>query len=383
MKKNKIENFCHNAFLGLDISPSGDLKPCCKYQNKSIPKFNILQGISTYKDSKFLKDLQTQFLNNVRPAGCIRCWQDEDAGIKSKRQLDYKRHGDSFDQHDITKTEFKNISLAFGNLCNLACRICGPGASSKWASEMKKIDGFNYPTHEWFRNPKVMIDILKNTQEAIHFDIPGGEPLLVDIKEHFNFLENLKNNGSSKNISLHYTTNGTNYPKDQHLKIWQAFKEIDIQISIDDIKERFEYNRWPAKWNKVYENIKKFQTLKDQEKNIKLSISFTISAFTILYAEEFYSWCLSEGLPNPWMGRLHDPSHYRCSVFPTDVKNKIKKKLISSKFFEIRKLSKYLELNDDKYFDDFKKWIELLDSKRNQTFGITFPELSKLLQNKI
>jgi hypothetical protein len=57
-----------------------------------------------------VKDLQTQFLNNVRPAGCIRCWQEEDAGIKSKRQLDYKRHGDSFDQHDITKTEFKNIN---------------------------------------------------------------------------------------------------------------------------------------------------------------------------------------------------------------------------------------------------------------------------------
>jgi len=307
MKKNKIKNFCYNAFLGLDIDSGGRLKPCCKFEEQYIPHFNILQGISGYKDSKFLKDLQNQFLNDGKPAGCIRCWQEEDAGVKSKRQMDYERHKDSFDQHDFTKTEFKNISLAFGNLCNLSCRICGPASSSKWATEMKKIDGKNYPIYEWFRDHAVMSDILENTQQAIHFDIPGGEPLLVDIQEHFDLLQKFKKNNSARNISLHYTTNGTNYPKDQHLKTWQAFKEVDIQISIDDIKERFEYNRWPAKWATVYNNIKKFQKLKDQEKNIKLSISFTVSAFTILYADEFYSWCLAEGLPEPWMGRLHDP----------------------------------------------------------------------------
>jgi MoaA/NifB/PqqE/SkfB family radical SAM enzyme len=379
MKKNKTENFCHNAFLGLDISPSGDLKPCCKYQNKSIPKFNILQGISKYKDSKFLKDLQTQFLNNSRPAGCIRCWQEEDAGIKSKRQLDYERHETSFKEHDTSTTIFKNISLAFGNLCNLACRICGPASSSKWSTEMKKIDGKDYPIHDWFRDPKAMLDILENTQQAIHFDIPGGEPLLIEIQEHFDFLKKFKENGSAKNISLHYTTNGTSYLKDIHLEIWQSFKEVDIQISIDDIKERFEYNRWPAKWDTVYENIKKFQRLKDQEKNIKLSISFTVSAFTILYADEFYSWCLAEGLPEPWMGRLHDPIYYRCSVFPTDIKKEIKKKLLMSQHLEVKKLVKYLETDESDHFKDFKKWIDLLDSKRNQNFNIIFPELSKLI----
>lgn len=379
MKKNKIENFCYNAFLGLDISPRGDLKPCCKYQHKSIPKFNILQGISKYKDSKFLKDLQTQFLNNSRPAGCIRCWQEEDAGIKSKRQLDYERHETSFNEHDKSTTIFKNISLAFGNLCNLACRICGPHNSSKWASEMKKTDGKDYPIHDWFRDPKVMLDILENTQQAIHFDIPGGEPLLIEIQEHFDLLKKFKENGSAKNISLHYTTNGTSYLKDRHLEIWQSFKEVDIQISIDDIKERFEYNRWPAKWGTVYENIKKFQKLKDQEKNIKLSISFTVSAFTILYADEFYSWCLAEGLPEPWMGRLHDPIYYRCSVFPTAIKKEIKKKLSLSKYSEVRKLIEYLKYDDHKHFTNFKKWIDLLDSERNQNFSITFPELSTLL----
>lgn len=379
MTKNNIKNFCHNAFLGLDIGPSGRLKPCCKFENNSIPKFDISQGISVYEDSDFLRNLQKQFLNDERPKGCVRCWQEEDAGIKSKRQLDYESHKDLFDQHDITKTEFKNISLAFGNLCNLACRICGPASSSKWATEMKKIDGKNYPLHEWFRDVKIMSDVWKHTQQAIHFDIPGGEPLLLDIEEHFDLLKKFKENGSAKNISLHYTTNGTNYPKDRHLEIWQAFREVDIQISIDDIKERFEYNRWPAKWHTVYKNIKNFQKLKQREKNIQLSISFTVSAFTILYAEEFYSWCLAEGLPEPWMGRLHNPIHYRCSIFPTHVKNAIEKKLSSSKYPEVKKLIKYLELDDYEHFNEFERWVTVLDSKRDQNFNTTFSELSQLI----
>ena len=379
MSKNKIKNFCHNAFLGLDISPSGKLKPCCKYENDFLPKFNLNQGISKYKESQFLRDLQRQFLNDEKPAGCVRCWEEEDAGIRSKRQLDYDRHQTSFDQHDTSTTIFKNISLAFGNLCNLACRICKPANSSKWSAEMKKIDGKEYPIHEWFHDPQIMSDIWEHTQEAVHFDIPGGEPLLVDIQEHFDLLKKFKEDGSAKNISLHYTTNGTNYPKDKHLEIWKAFREIDIQISIDDIKERFEYNRWPAKWDMVYDNIKKFQRLKDQEKNIKLSISFTVSAFTILYADEFYSWCLAEGLPEPWMGRLHSPIYYRCSVFPADTKKQIKEKLITSKHFEVKKLAKYLETDESTHFENFKKWIALLDSKRDQNFNRTFSELSELI----
>jgi len=380
MTKNKIEkNFCYNAFLGLDISPSGTLKPCCKFGDNSIPQFDIKEGISRYKHSEFLKNLQEQFINDKRPKGCVRCWQEEDAGVKSKRQLDYERHETNFNQHDTSTTIFKNISLAFGNLCNLACRICGPTSSSKWSTEMKKIDGKNYAIYEWFRDPKIMSDIWEHTQQAIHFDIPGGEPLLTHIQEHFDLLNKFKENGSSKKISLHYTTNGTNYPKDSHLEIWQAFREVDIQISIDDIKERFEYNRWPAKWDTVYENVKKFQKLKDKEKNIRLSISFTVSAFTILYADEFFSWCLAEGLPEPWMGRLHSPTYYRCSVFPAHVKNAIKKKLSSSKHPEVKKLIKYLELDDHEHFNEFKRWVAVLDSKRDQNFHRTFSELSKYI----
>lgn len=369
-----MKHFCHNAFTGLDISPSGDIRPCCKFLEDKIPKFNIKDGVGIYKNSKFLKDLQKQFINNERPEGCNRCWIEEDAGIRSKRQLDYIRHKTHFDLLDVNKNTFTNISLAFGNICNFACRICGPNSSSRWVAEISKHDKQLKPIHQWYKDSNIMNDIFEHTKDAVHFDIPGGEPLLLEIKEHFGFLKKF-NLTKSKEISLHYTTNGSVFPEQDFLDVWSNFKEVDIQLSIDDIGDRFEYNRWPGKWNEVYSNIKKFQTLEKESDNIRLSISFTVSAFTIYYADEFYQWCLNEKLPAPWMGRLNAPLYYRTGIFNKELNNKIRKKLLQSKFSEVRKLASYVQDSDHQYYTEFLEAIDKFDHIRGQKFQKTFPEL--------
>lgn len=377
-----MKHFCHNAFIGLDISPSGNMKPCCKFLNSEIPKFHIKDGISQYQNSDFVKKLRSQFLKGERPKGCHRCWVEEDAGIKSKRQLDYDRHKSEFDKVDITKKDFKNISLAFGNLCNLACRICGPASSSKWASEENRIGRKKFPIHDWFKDESIMQDIFNHTQDAVHFDIPGGEPLLVEITEHFDFLSKFSNE-QARNISLHYTTNGTNFPKSEFLHIWRRFREVDIQISIDDIGPRYEYNRWPAKWEQVYGNIKRLQKLERESENTRLSISFTVSAFTVFYAKRFFDWCLLEGLPRPWMGRLNHPEYYSAEILPEDVADTIKAELESSTYQEVRNLSHYLDSSKKVLLPVFKQKVNELDKARNQNFKEVFPDLASIItQNR-
>ena len=223
-----------------------------------------------------------------------------------------------------------------------------------------------------------MQDIFDYTKDAIHFDIPGGEPFLTEIPEQFEFLQKFSN-AQAKHISIHYTTNGSNFPQEKFLKTWDRFKEIDIQISIDDIEQRFEYNRWPGKWNKVYDNLQKFKLLQKNKTNIRLSISFTVSAFTILYADKFYNWCIEEELPTPWLGLLSKPYYYRPSVFNKEVRNSIKQKLLLSKHEEIRNLSKCLDQDDSEHLEHFNKIVEQYDSKRKQNFEKTFPELQVLL----
>ena len=374
-----MKNFCHNAFTGLDISPAGNIKPCCKFLDKEIPKFNIKDGITSYKGSDFLKDLQDQFLQDQRPKGCSRCWTEEEAGIRSKRQLDYIRHQTHFDLLKTNDSEFTNISLAFGNICNFSCRICGPASSSRWVSEISRHNNISNPIHTWYKDKNVMDDIFNHTKNAVHFDIPGGEPLLVEIDEHFDFLSRFPLE-KAKDISLHYTTNGSVFPKKEFLDVWKCFKEIDLQLSIDDTGQRFEYNRWPGKWNDVYDNIKSFQKLETDNKNIRLSVSFTVSVFTIYHADEFYQWCKNEDLPNPWMGRLNAPVHYRAGVLGKETNKKIREKLSRSKFLEVQKLTSYVDDRDHQHYAQFKEYTDQLDSIRNQEFHKIFPELSQISQ---
>lgn len=377
-----MNNFCFNAFTGLEVDTRGEITPCCKFLRDKMPKFHISEGIDLYKESDFLKKLQAQFIKNERPDGCRRCWIEEDAGIESKRQLDYTRHKEHFDSLKLDEKTFSNVSISFGNLCNFACRICGPGSSSKWVTELKKQNINDGQIQNWYKKEEYINDIFSNVKDAVHIDVVGGEPLLLDLEEHFNFLNRFNKNQKNK-ISLHYTTNGSTFPTQPFLDIWQDFKEIDIQLSLDDFGKRFEYNRWPGKWPLVYSNIKKYQTLEKDQKNIRLSISFTVSAFTIYYANNFYQWCLSEGLPTPWLGRLNHPEYYRCNVYPEPIRGKIIEKLSQSTFSEIHKLKEFLQDDSSKYFEQFLTTTNQLDKIRNQNFQTTFPELAELIRHYI
>lgn len=368
-----MKNFCFNPFTGLDISTSGDLKPCCKFLNDQIPKFNIKQGIGKYKNSKWLKKLQSDFKKDKRPEGCAKCWREEDAGLMSKRQMDSSRFEDQFKKMDLDRVGFTNVAVAFGNICNLACRICGPKDSSRWVAEIKKHDKKDNPIHQWFKDPKILQDLYQSTKNAVHFDVPGGEPILLEIEEHFDFLK--KFGDRSGEISLHYVTNATTFPKKSFINIWKKFKTVDIQMSIDGTEKRYEYNRWPAKWNRVYNNMLKYRKLSRENNNIKLSISHTVSAFTILYVDDFVKWCIVNGFPKPWLGPLYKPAHYRPGIFPKLIKDRIIEKLESSRYNDVKSLIPYVEQDDEKYYPLFQTMTKKLDKDRKQNFAKTFEGL--------
>lgn len=301
-------------------------------------------------------------------------------GIESKRQRDNRIHQDRLKNLSLKEKDFSIVAIAFNNLCNLACRICGPWASSSWVTEEKKINPTTTATvFDWHTNPKYIDDLYEYSKNAKVINIIGGEPFLTSFKEHLVYLSKFVDAGNSNDISLHYTTNGTIFPDEEYRNVWQQFKHVEIQISIDDIEDRFEYNRWPAKWNKVYRNIKLFQELKEQNNNITLSISYTVSAFTIFYADSFAKWCDKENLPQPWFGIVSLKPNYHPSVHNSTTKKIIKDKLLNSEYDNVRQLSSYLDLEIGN-FDEFVKEVKFLDNIRKQDFSLTFPELSINIQ---
>ena len=99
---------CYYPWVGLDITPQGEYKPCCKYENI------VANSLEEYLASEEIANLKQNFLDGKRPSACRRCWKDEDAGILSKRQMDAQT-----DLSCIETESYKTISLTFGNTCNL------------------------------------------------------------------------------------------------------------------------------------------------------------------------------------------------------------------------------------------------------------------------
>lgn len=362
-------NFCYHPWVGLDITTQGDFRPCCKY-NKGLAK-----NLKDYVNSEELKQLQQDFLNGLAPSGCSRCWEDEAAGIQSKRQIDFKH---VFNETAPNLDKFKVLSLPFGNTCNLACRTCSSFASSKWSHHENKIKNvISVPKifkHQKFYKDHNFIDNIKSiSDDLIDITFPGGEPFITGIDEHLDYLDFLiKNN--TQNISLTYITNVTTFPTEEFWTRWKNFKHVNIQMSIDGTNERFEYIRWPADWNICYTNIKKYQEAKTQNPNLQLSISHTVSVFNIFYLPEFFVWCLKEKLPEPYIGMVESPLHYNIQVLPEEIKYKIKSKLTMSKFNGV---VNFLMSKNVAGFDLTKDWIKTVDQQRTQEFGTVFPELKE------
>lgn len=343
-------NICYQPWVGLDISPQGEYKPCCKYSHAISDNYN------DYRNSDELNQLKLDHLNGKRPDGCARCWKDEDNGLPSKRQMDYEYHLNS-QPPELEKTLL--LSVAFGNTCNLACRICSSYSSSRWSNEAKKL-GALFPKfmHQQFYKTDEFKSMLNDLSgDLVHIDIPGGEPFLTEIPEHIEFLKHLI--AIDNTPSLHYTTNGTQWPKGL-TKLWNHFPEVDIQLSLDGTGSKFEYQRWPAKWDIVYENIKQFQELSNKHQNIRLSVSHSVSIYNILDLDNFKTWCDAEGLPIPWIGLVTKPEYLDIKCAPENFKDNL----------------------DNIDFDNFIKYVNILDSSRGQNFKTTFPELWNLINDR-
>lgn len=369
--------FCYAPWTNLDISPQGKLSPCCKFKH-STPALDInTHSIEQYINSPALVDVKEKFKQGQWPSGCERCKIEEDNGIESKRMLDYTRWSEHYKKHDIESNKFLTASVAFGNTCNLKCITCNPESSSKWYNEYRQIYNIDILPSKFYKEDFVK-EFLSLTTDLVHIDIPGGEPFLSGTNEQRELLQAWINTGQSQNITLHYTTNGTIWPEQSWWDLWEHFKHVDIQISVDGIKRRYEYIRFPGKWHNLSKNVDLYLKNLETKSNLQISVSHTVSAYNIYYLDEFFNWCEEIGLPRPWAGRVHNPSHMRPSVWSRDANQIIVDHLKQSKHPDVITWAELLEhSNDSDQFEEFKKRLHQHDRARNLNFKLVFPELAQ------
>ena len=371
--------FCFSPWTNLDISPRGVMSPCCKFQNRLYgPAPNISHhSLADYVANPTLAQVKQEFQQGQWPRGCERCQIEEQNGIKSKRLLDQERWDEHYRDLDLKNGNFITASVAFGNTCNLTCITCGPNSSSRWQAEHRHLWDQDIPPNHFYKEDFVD-DFVNFVPGLVHLDIPGGEPFLSGTQQQLDLLKRYQ--ARANQIALHYTTNATVWPSDQWWTTWQEFQEIDIQISLDAVGDRFEYIRYPADWQQVIHNIDRYLEYQARLPNLRLSVSTTVSAYNVAYLDEILDWCQQRGLPCPWLGRVHNPVYMRPTVWPRHVREFIADKLSQCGHLNLLSWQNMLKsLDDSEHYELFRVMTQRHDQYRKTNFTQVFPEIAQFI----
>jgi hypothetical protein len=165
--------------------------------------------------------------------------------------------------------------------------------------------------------------------------------------------------------------------------LWKHFGRVDIAFSVDNICERFEYERYGAKWQEVNDNIISISSYKQHDGvNITTQLCFTINIQNVFYLDELLAWADQKHFDNVYFNMLHSPDHMSVQrMTPAAqelVLNKLKNTSWMTKAYqrEIDNIIKFIKNGPGSDGKDFLEKMQRTDSYRNQTFKDTHPEIA-------
>jgi len=394
------DKFCVLPWISLETSPIGTVRPCCLAEDEIVDNQGVKFDLNTasfvdIQNCNYMQKLRQDFLDQKQPSSCRKCWREERAGRTSKRMhtLDRLKHMLPDQQWTTDASPLMFLDLKLGNICNLKCRICGSWSSSQYAVEElanlgpgeDKKSSHHYQMLKqgaWPKeNLKFWTEIDQVMNQIRYIEFTGGEPFMI--QEHFDMLQGLVDRGIAHNIEIHYNTNGTHYPEDADT-IWKHFKLVEIAFSIDDVGERFEYQRTNAVWSEVCRNIGWFRTLREHYANIRLQVCSTVNVFNVLYLEELANWIDQQQFDFVYWNMMHEAYYFSVGTMPDAAKMAVKQQLMQAQVNDWHKQEFY------KIIDFMTRGVSLdgnilrmkiadLDRKRNQNLSQTQPELAQLI----
>lgn len=389
-------------------------------------------------NSTYMKNVRTQMLNGEKPPSCMKCYKEEAAGHHSKREwetnywskrVDLDRLIDETEWDGSVPPQLAYIDLRFGTKCQLACVMCSPHDSSGWIKDHQSIfpkvknpvlkenmtwvnkGSFNGSSYNWHKNnPKFWEQFYAQIPNMQQVYFAGGESLIIE--EHYDILEKCIEMGHAKNLELRYNSNGVEWREDL-FDLWKEFKLVRFHYSVDDIRERNDYIRYPSKWSRTEEV---FHILDEQTSdNVEVTIACAVQALNIYYIPDFIKWKLEKKFRkiNEWphaggMINFHfvyHPAHLNVKVLPKWFKAEVRKKYEEfipwleenwhlaarnqvgfenwrQAEYGVKRLMgmvQFMESEDwSNRLPEMREFLSLCDRQRGNGFADTFPEMAKI-----
>ena len=417
------KTFCPLPWIHLATRPNGDVRVCCTANASGA-------GIVDIKDAGLVKDMNlkthtieevwnSEFMRNVRLQ--MLAGEIPNKGIKSKRNWETLVWQDRLDIDSIvTQTQpdgslpvnIPYFDLRLGNMCQLKCVMCSPHDSSSWIKEWK-IQYPKYKTIElkqdqgwdpsfdytWYQKGSFLDTMKSQTHNIKELYFAGGEPLLIP--EHYKILELMVETGAASNCVLRYNSNGVELPE-KLFELWNHFKQVKFNFSIDAVGDRNDYIRYPSKWRDIVSNL---QRLDDTPDNIVVNIACAVQLLNVMNLPELVHWKSSMNfkkinLPPYGAGLIgthlvYLPSYLNVRVLPMHLKIEIERRIIyfcgrnqyGSEFVNNpygrqrwMGLVQYMMAEDwSSKLPSTIEYLESCDKQRGTNFRKVFPELSTMV----
>ena len=312
---------------------------------------HVRQGLtdSQVLNSPDLKQIRRTMLRGDWPGACERCRQVEEAGGTSSRNHFNKRYGhwyaDSIDQTaedgTLARPAVRYADVRFGNVCNLTCRMCGPGASRLWADHFNAVQPRQYliPAESlraarednWVKRQSWQGLVQECLPSVEGFNFGGGEPLMIP--EMVELLEFCIASGRAPEIDLAYNTNITVLP-DKVTRLWSRFRSVSLVCSIDGFGAVNEYIRRPSEWRDIDRNLHLLDHHAEEWKLRTVIVSTTLQIYNVLQIGELIDYLASNFkniAPIPQLIPLYEPRYLCIQILPPEAKAAARTRLIEAR----------------------------------------------------
>lgn len=396
------DSICMAPWARLEISPDGTCRPCCVIDRAIKGSDGTVMTVHEHTleeiyHSQSLNMLRKQFRDGQRPSACQKCWHDEAMGRQSIRQhiaWDLKQDQFNIDWDTESTKNLRTWHLSLGNTCNLKCRICGPGLSSKWSAEilsrldpvMKKVSPVYQQQKKsaWAENISLPVwaDIESTVDNISELRFTGGEPFLL--RKQFEVMSRISRTARARFIDLAYVTNGTVAFPEEFVDDLRSYRNVSLSVSIDDIGARFEYQRSGSAWSDLEENFRSFGEMKSRLPNLTLKVNCTVSIMNVFYLPEFLDWLGDHAFDFLRLNVLQTPTDLGISCITENFQKHTLERLQSRTWPEFVKDqidSICLELQNATLSDGqaFCRKIRDIDLKRNENFADFHREVADLM----
>ena len=441
-KREAINNvscsFCTAKWLQTTLMLQNGYNHSCHHPAPhKIPLEEIEADPAALHNSQFKKEQRLKMLTGERPSECNYCWKIEDLGKDYFSDRHYKTSDtwawDRFEEiamSDPGENVYPSyLEVSFSNACNFACAYCSPEISSKWMEDVKQ--NGQYPTKHGAHN----LDYLKSSGKMPYKNsehnpyveafwkwfpdalpylkvlrITGGEPTMS--KDTWKLLDYLIAN-PRKGLDVAINTNACVEDKliDKLIEKINTLAEVgvnvDVYTSLESTGRQAEYARDGLQYYTWLLNVNKI--LKDTQSKVAIMTTINILSLptfidfimTVMdFRIEFNKSFETNRIPLS-VNIMHWPPHLQCTLLDKD--NRIKTadsienvakswlkyykkhkyaRIYLEEFDQIQRLCDYLRTTEPavEHRQDFVRYIQAYDERRNKDFAETFPQYAHLLE---